>query len=166
MDANSIRSNHHKDNVRTAIQTHAPDKLTAGEIAATTDVEITASVVRRLSKELADEGEINVEQPAQTYYFWVEKPDAEATPDEDDDEIPACPACDSSRLRKRTLSIQSSAKGERPWLCKDCGELFKTPTYRERQPGGGESAESILERVRADIEAERETATDGSGGQR
>lgn len=51
------------------------------------------------------------------------------------DEIPACPDCGSSQIRRRTDRWDQGV--EKKWWCQENGCRFDTPTYRERHTGGG-----------------------------
>jgi len=52
----------------------------------------------------------------------------------DDDLTTACPACDSTKLYRRSRSIQRKAgEYEHTWRCESCGERFDEPKIRERK---------------------------------
>jgi transposase-like protein len=52
----------------------------------------------------------------------------------DDDLTTACPTCDSTKLYRRSRSIQRKAgEYEHTWRCESCGERFDEPTVRKRK---------------------------------
>lgn len=73
----------------------------------------------------------------------VEQPGALAPDEIAADEVRACPVCDSTQIRHRKPSIQTStAKDDKEWICKQQGHTFDEALVRKRRhpgPGGGRS---------------------------
>jgi len=51
----------------------------------------------------------------------------------DESLVTACPACDSTKLYRRSRSIQrKQGEYDYTWRCEACGERFDDPTVREK----------------------------------
>ena len=51
----------------------------------------------------------------------------------DEDQVLACPSCDSPNVKARTRDAPER------WLCAQCMESFETPDVRERKTNTGDS---------------------------
>lgn len=50
------------------------------------------------------------------------------------DEIPVCPKCDSTHIRRRVPGhAHSFVDGQRRWFCQGCGGRFDDVRWRERR---------------------------------
>lgn len=143
----------------------ASEPVTPGDIAESTD--IPERYVQDLFGELADDGTIEIvddHEAAKLVTYRLADPDAveeppttesnAPTPEIEqhtalvadaiaDDEVRACPVCDSTQIRRRKSSIQTStAKDDKEWICKQQGHTFDEAVVRKRRhpgPGGGRS---------------------------